>query len=61
MFVYRCNASWPISKMFRRYVKMRVSDKHKRKYQRIKRLRRQWFWHETSWNRRHGINEINNN
>jgi len=50
MFIYS------IKRLFggrRRYVKTRVSDKDKRKYQRIKRLRRVWFWHEEVWNRRH--------
>ena len=36
-------------------VKMRRSDKNKRKYARMKKLRRQWFWHMDKWNQRHGI------
>ena len=47
MIVYKCNASWPISKRFRRYVKMRVSDKNKRAYQKRKRYRGDGYWWKT--------------
>jgi len=58
MIVYKCNATWNIQKRFRRYVKMRMSDKNKRNHLLIRRLRRSWFWHEANWNRRHGIDTI---
>ena len=58
MITYKCNATWPISKHNRRYVKMRKSDKNKRVYQLIRRMRRSWFWHEANWNRRHGIDTV---
>lgn len=54
MIVYKCNASWPIFKKFRRYVKMRVSDKDKRRWIRVSKFRRMWYWNESNWNKRHG-------
>jgi hypothetical protein len=39
----------------RRYVKERMSDKNVRRYTRLKRYRRLWFWHEERWNQRHNI------
>ena len=44
MIVYKCNAKWPIQKRFRRYVKMRVSDKNKRWNIQFKRLRGSRYW-----------------
>lgn len=58
MIVYKCHAKWAITKRNRRYVKTRVSDKNKRRYQIIHRMRRSWFWHEKHWNRRHCKPEI---
>jgi hypothetical protein len=40
----------------RRWVKMRVSDKSKRRHDRVETYRRIWFWHEDRWNQRHGEN-----
>jgi len=47
MIVYQCNAKWPISKVFRRYVKMRVSDKNKRVYDQMSRRRGENYWWKT--------------
>jgi hypothetical protein len=47
MIVYKCNAKWPISKRFRRYIKMRVSDKNKRWSIQFKRLRGGRYWWKT--------------
>ena len=44
MIVYKCNAKWPISKRFRRYIKMRVSDKNKRFYDNFHKRRGQAYW-----------------
>jgi len=44
VIVYKCNAKWPIQKRFRRYVKMRVSDKNKRRDQFLTRIRGHSYW-----------------
>ena len=44
MIVYKCNATWLIAKRFRRYVKMRVSDKNKRLRDKLKRIRGHRYW-----------------
>lgn len=54
MIIYKVNRLFGGIK---RGVKMRTSDKKVRLYQEIKRYRRQWYWHETHWNIRHGITE----
>ena len=59
MIVYRCNASWPISRRFRRYVKMRVSDKNKRFYDNFHKRRGQAYWWKTvDWNKC-GVSSMN--
>jgi hypothetical protein len=55
MIVYQCNAKWSMPRNHRRWVKMRVSDKSKRRHDRVETYRRIWFWHEDRWNQRHGI------
>jgi len=42
--------------ILKRWVKMRVSDKSKRRHDRVETYRRIWFWHEDRWNQRHGEN-----
>jgi hypothetical protein len=44
MIVYKCNAKWLISRRFRRYVKMRVSDKNARRDQFLRRIRGHRYW-----------------
>lgn len=56
MIVYKCNASWPISKRFRRYVKTRVSDKNKRFYDNFNKRRGQNYW----WKGYEPVDENNN-
>jgi hypothetical protein len=41
----------------KRFIKMRVSNKSKRRHDRVETYRRIWFWHEDRWNQRHGINK----
>jgi hypothetical protein len=57
MIVYQCNASWPISKRFRRYVKTRVSDKSKRFYDNFHKRRGQSYW----WKGYEPVNEEDTN
>jgi hypothetical protein len=55
MIVYQCNAKWAISRIHKRFVKMRVSDKSKKRHDRVETYRRIWFWHKDRWNQRHGL------
>ena len=54
MIVYQCNAKWAMARIHKRWVKMRVSDKSKRRHDWVETYRRIWFWHEDRWNQRHG-------
>ena len=58
MIVYQCNAKWVMTRIHKRWVKMRVSDKSKRRHDRVETYRRIWFWHEDKWDQRHGIDII---
>ena len=53
MIVYECPSKWVISSSNRRMRKKRMSDRDKRKHDLINRFRRDWWWYEASWNRRH--------
>lgn len=44
MIVYKCNATWLISRSNRRYVKMRVSDKNKRLKDNIRKYKGHSYW-----------------
>ncbi len=44
MIVYKCNATWNIQKRFRKYVKMRTSDKNKRWHMFLKKIRGHRYW-----------------
>ena len=55
MIVYGTKRSPTKKLLLRRWVKMRVSDKSKRRHDRVDTYRRQWFWNEDRWNQRHGI------
>ena len=57
MIVYECPSKWVISSSNRRMRKKRMSDRDKRKHDLINRFRRDWWWYEASWNRRHELNQ----
>lgn len=52
MIVYQCNATRPLSRINRRYVKMRVSDKSKRWYDKFYKRRgaNSYWWKEVDDN-----------
>jgi len=56
MIVYQCNAKWAMTRVHKRWVKMRVSNKNARRDTKV--YRRIWFWHEDKWDQRHGIDII---
>jgi len=43
--------------LLKRSIKKRISDKNKRIDDAIYKSRRDWWWYEASWNRRHELNQ----